>query len=451
MVRVREEQRVLALYLLTDLLVFYSAISVATLSRFGTLYQIDFVELQRDRLVCLLFFVVAAMMAGIYRPATVCDRFDSIYFTMLAAFGSGVAALVLAGLIPADIREISRRELVLGFGLAGMSLTLWHFAAARLMARFRAFGRHFYLVGDEPEGRRIAAEITSNPSLAAEAEYVTLEQLQKIIEEHHRLRGQHAPPTEDVIITPTVEDRRQVERILEFCAQNCRRIFLYPTIHDTLMFHHNNLLAISGIPLIQLGGHHPATPYTYLKRSFDILVSGVALLAALPIFVITAVAVSLSSPGGVFYTQKRQGRHGWPFHIIKFRSMRPVDEAGADYVRASKNDSRVTPVGAFIRKYKIDELPQLINVLRGDMSLIGPRPLWEGFCEQHGEECPLWDRRLAVRPGVTGLAHVLGSSFSKPSDFLRYDLVYISSLSFLVDLKVLAATVRIVLGGKGGQ
>jgi len=102
-----------------------------------------------------------------------------------------------------------------------------------------------------------------------------------------------------------------------------------------------------------------------------------------------------------------------------------------------------------LRKYRLDELPQFINVLKGDMSLIGPRPLWRDFFLQHGEESPLWERRLAVRPGLTSLSHVQGSSFSDPGDFLRYDLIYISSVSFMLDLKILVGTLRAVLSGKG--
>ncbi|NIA12929.1 MAG: exopolysaccharide biosynthesis polyprenyl glycosylphosphotransferase [Nitrospiraceae bacterium] len=451
MVRIHEEREVLFLYLLTDLMIVYLAMTTATLSRFNTLYQIDFTLLQRDRALCLAIFLIAAVMAGIYRSATIFDRFDSIYYTLIAVLAAGVAQLTLSGLIPAEMREISRRELILGVIIAGIWLPVWHYCAARIVGRFSSLGRFYYLLGDQAEGTRIATEISKNRRLAAQAEYVSLDKLKEIVARHRELRGEHAHATEDVIITPTVQDRAQFDKILEYCAQHCRRIYMYPTLHDTLMFHHSNLLAISGIPLIPVGGRRITTTYLYFKRLIDVCVSAFGLLAAAPIFIATAVAIKATCGGRIFYLQQRQGKNGRPFRIIKFRSMEEVETAGADYVRSDKNDVRVTPIGAIIRKYKIDELPQLVNVLKGDMSLIGPRPLWEGFSEQNGAPCPMWERRLAVRPGCTGLAHVLGSSFSKPADFLRYDLVYISSVSFLVDLKILVATVRIVLSGKGGQ
>lgn len=451
MVRIHEEREVLFLYLLTDLVIVYLAMTTATLSRFNSLYQIDFTLLQRDRAVCLAIFLIAAVMAGIYRSTAIFDRFDSIYYTLIAVLAAGATQLTLSGLVPAELREISRRELVLGVAIAGVWLAVWHYFAARIVGRFSSLGRFYYLLGDEAEGARVATEILKNRRLAAKAEYVSLEKLKGIVARHNELRGEHAPPTEDVIITPTVQDRDQFDEILEYCAQHCRRIYMYPTIHDTLMFHHSNLLAISGIPLIQVGGRRITTTYLYFKRVIDLCVSLLGLLASLPIFIATAVAIKATSGGRIFYLQQRQGKNGRPFHIIKFRSMEEVKVEGADYVRSGKSDARVTPIGAIIRKYKIDELPQLVNVLKGDMSLIGPRPLWEGFSEQNGEPCPMWERRLAVRPGCTGLAHVLGTSLSKPADFLRYDLVYISSVSFLVDLKILVATVRIVLSGAGGQ
>jgi len=447
----REERQVLVLYLLTDIVVFWLALSVATLARFDTVYQIDFVLIQRDRLVCLLLFLAAATMAGVYRTSAISDRFDGVYYTLVALAATGVAEFVLTALVPVEIRVISRRELALGVVLASILLTLWHYAAARLMARFTSLRRHFYVLGEETEGRRIAREISERPIVSADAHYVSLDALREIVKRRNTEAGQVAGPTLDVIVTAPDRRRGQLADILEFCGEHCRRTFLYPTLHDTLLFHHSNLLAIAGIPLIQVGGGQLATPYLYVKRSMDLVVAAVGLLLSLPVFVATAFAIKWSSAGPLFYLQEREGKDGRAFRIIKFRSMTPPEEEAGGQVRAVRDDARVTPVGRVIRRYKIDELPQLINVLKGDMSLVGPRPLWKGFDHQNGEATPLWERRLAVRPGLTSLSHVLGSSFATPADFLRYDLVYISSLSMLTDLKVLYATIRTVLSGRGAE
>ena len=448
---VNEERQVLVLYMLTDVVVFWMALSLATLARVDTIYQVDFVLMQRDRLICLGLFLAAAAMAGAYRTSVISDRFDAVYYTVIALAATGVAEFVVTALVPIELRVISRRELVLGVVLASGLLGLWHYAAARLTSRFASLRRFFYVLGDEAEGQRIAAEISGKSSISADARYVTLDELRKTLERRNTQSGRVDGPPLDVIVTAPDKHRWQLAGVIEFCGEHCRRTFLYPTLHDTLLFHHSNLLAIAGIPLIQVGGGQIVTPYLYVKRTMDFLVAGAGLLVSLPVFVATAVAIKWTSPGPLFYLQERLGKGGRPFKIIKFRSMVPIDQDETGQIRASRDDARITTVGYIIRKYKIDEIPQLINVLKGNMSLVGPRPLWQGFDRQNGGPTALWERRLAVRPGLTGLSHVFGSSFAKPADFLRYDLVYISSLSLLTDLKILYATVRIVLSGRGGQ
>jgi len=451
MTHAHEERQVLVLYLLTDIVVFWVALSLATLARLDTIYQIDFVLMQRDRLICLGLFLTAAVMAGAYRTSVISDRFDAVYYTVIALAATGVAEFVVTALVPVELRVISRRELVLGVVLASALLGLWHYGAARLSTRFASLRRFFYVLGDEAEGQRVATEISESASGSADARYLTLAAFKEIVEARNTTSDQLAGPPLDVIVTVPDKQRGQLADMLEFCGEHCRRTFLYPTLHDTLLFHHSNLLAIAGLPLIQVGGGQLATPYLYAKRAIDVAIAGVGLLALLPVFIITTLAVKWTSPGPLFFLQVRQGKDGRPFNIIKFRSMEPPDENESDQIRAARDDARVTPVGHVIRKYKIDEIPQLINVLKGDMSLVGPRPLWQGFDEQNGQATPLWERRLAVRPGLTSLSHVLGSSYAKPADFLRYDLVYISSLSLVTDLRILYATVRIVLSGRGTQ
>jgi exopolysaccharide biosynthesis polyprenyl glycosylphosphotransferase len=188
-----------------------------------------------------------------------------------------------------------------------------------------------------------------------------------------------------------------------------------------------------------------------VKRGLDAAAASILLLCALPLCLITAAAIKLTSPGPILYAQERVGRGGRRFMLYKFRSMLTDAEAATGPVWAKSNDPRVTPVGRFIRKHRIDEIPQLFNVLKGDMSLVGPRPERPHFHEEFCKQWPLFDRRLAVRPGLTSLSHVLGSYSSNPEDRLRYDLAYISSMSLLTDLKILISTVRVVLGAKGAQ
>lgn len=175
------------------------------------------------------------------------------------------------------------------------------------------------------------------------------------------------------------------------------------------------------------------------KRLFDILVSGIAVLLLLPLFIVVAVAIRADSPGPVIYRQKRIGRRCQPFEIYKFRSMvSDADRIGG--FSTMKGDARVTSVGRFIRRTSIDELPQLLNVLKGDMSLVGPRP--DVSAQQSNYTANDWAKRHRVRPGITGLAQATARSVATPEDRTRLDLEYVDSASLATDLKIIARTVR---------
>ena len=187
------------------------------------------------------------------------------------------------------------------------------------------------------------------------------------------------------------------------------------------------------------------------KRGFDIAASLLGLLVLGPVMLLGALAVWLTSKGPVFYRQTRAGRFGRPFQLIKLRSMR-VDAEKNGAVWAKANDERVTPVGKFLRKYRIDEIPQLINVLRGEMSLVGPRPERPEFVEELAREIPFYKERLMVQPGVTGWAQVnypYGASIEDARRKLEYDLYYMKHMNIFLDLFILVDTVRIIL--KGGM
>ncbi|PID43508.1 MAG: sugar transferase [Proteobacteria bacterium] len=193
-----------------------------------------------------------------------------------------------------------------------------------------------------------------------------------------------------------------------------------------------------------------------LKRGFDLLASAALLGVAWPFMLITAIAIKLeegwSAP--VFYSQERVGLNGVPFSVMKFRSMRTDAEKGGEAIWASKNDSRVTRVGAIIRKYRIDELPQLFNVFSGDMAFVGPRPERPVFVKQLSEKIPFYNERHRVKPGITGWAQLCFAYADTEEDTkekLRYDLYYLKNHSLLLDALILLQTVEVVLFKKGAH
>lgn len=188
-----------------------------------------------------------------------------------------------------------------------------------------------------------------------------------------------------------------------------------------------------------------------IKRVFDLFFSLLLSVVAVPVGLLTAFAIKLESPGPVFYRQARTGLYNKEFDVIKFRSMRTdAEKNGAQW--AEKNDARVTKVGAFIRKTRIDELPQLINVFKGEMSLVGPRPEREIFIATLEQQIPYYRFRHSVKPGVTGLAQVkypYGASVEDAVWKHKYDIFYIKHQSTWLDIKVIALTVKVVLFGMG--
>ncbi|HFJ9471297.1 sugar transferase [Bacillus paranthracis] len=190
--------------------------------------------------------------------------------------------------------------------------------------------------------------------------------------------------------------------------------------------------------------------YLGLKYSMDFIFSLIGLIGLAPVILMFSLFIMLESPGSPFYFQERLGKNGKKFNVIKLRSMRiDAEKNGAKW--AEKNDTRVTKIGQFIRKTRIDELPQLFNILKGDMTLVGPRPERPIFTEKFEREIPGFKNRLKVKPGLTGWAQVNGGYEITPKEKLDLDIVYINNASIKLDIKIMVLTVRVVFTGEGAR
>ncbi len=191
--------------------------------------------------------------------------------------------------------------------------------------------------------------------------------------------------------------------------------------------------------------------YRRLKRAIDLVISSVVLIIAFPLGIIIALAIKLNSKGSIFFMQERVGENQKPFNLFKFRTMVSDAERGVP-MWAEENDPRVTNIGKIIRKTRLDELPQLINVIKGDMSLIGPRPEREFFVKKLTEKIPFYSLRFSVKPGLTGWAQVIyryGASEEDALEKLQYELYYVKNMSLFLDIRILLKTIRIILFGMG--
>lgn len=257
----------------------------------------------------------------------------------------------------------------------------------------------------------------------------------------------------DVLIALEFKEEEEIFRLISAVDSFDVDFSILPGPADVLakrmMFNH-----LYGFPMIRILSE-PMPPWERnMKRLIDIGTSlaGLALLS--PLLIAVAAAVKLTSPGPVFYVQERVGYRGKTFRLWKFRSMIADAERKSGPVWARKDDRRITPVGRFIRKTRIDEIPQLYNVLAGDMSLVGPRPEREFFVEQLKKKIPYYPLRLKVKPGLTGWAqikHNYDRSFDDVSEKLKYDLYYIENMSLSMDFRILLATIFVVIGTKGAH
>jgi len=253
---------------------------------------------------------------------------------------------------------------------------------------------------------------------------------------------------EHVLIALTYKEHPQTYEIVEACEGLNVEFMMVPDLLD-LMTSRVRIQELAGIPFLKIK-EIPFTAWSRItKRTFDFTVSLILLLLASPLLLITGLLTKVSSRGPVFYIQDRVGLDGRVFRVIKFRTMRIDAEAETGPVWARKNDPRVTPLGRILRRLSIDELPQLFNVLKGEMSLVGPRPERPAFVEQFKAEIPKYLERHRVKAGVTGWAQVNGLRQNAPiAERTKYDIYYIENWSLVFDLKILLQTVKAVLFGK---
>ena len=233
------------------------------------------------------------------------------------------------------------------------------------------------------------------------------------------------------------------EKIIKYCFENQMPVCVVPNASEIILRSAYTISLLDRPVLICRKGELSLFD-EFIKRCFDIVLSGIAMVVLSPVMLVVASAIKLYDRGPIFYKQTRLTIHGTTFELYKFRSMIVNAESDGIARLAKANDSRITPLGKILRRYRLDELPQLINILKGEMSIVGPRAERPEIAAQYEKDIPEFAYRLKVKAGLTGYAQVLGRYNTTPYDKLMWDLMYIESYSLLMDLKIIMMTIKIL-------
>lgn len=402
-----------------------------------------------------LAFPCLAYISGLYSPHVSSDnlfrRSIVVGICFLLAFGFMLALFYVnfSGRIGRGVMTIST---LLGYGLI-------MFHHARLLHRMKNYRERVALIVtcpfDEVESELLEAVGAQHLELVGIIHYEDYTPTGK-----HKVLG-HANDLPDIV------QREQLDRILctdksindpamcrQFCQLRYSGVTVMPLINLCEEVYQSVPLELITPEWLMHASDSPHILYIRkLKRAFDIIVSLIGLVFLGPFMLLGMVATKVTSRGPIFYYQIRAGRFGRPFKVIKLRTM-TVDAEKNGAVWAATKDARVTPVGGFMRKYRIDEIPQIINVLRGEMSFVGPRPERPEFIEMLAKQIPHFGERLMVQPGITGWAQVnypYGSTVEDAKRKVEYDLYYTKQMSLFLDIFILLDTVRIILRGGLGE
>lgn len=299
---------------------------------------------------------------------------------------------------------------------------------------FQSFDRKKAIViYDEEEGME---NLINEYGFDAKFDVVNVYHVDHIVNNLHNLSRVNTVFLSGVHSTPR-------NKIIKYCVANNISVFMIPRIGDTLMSgtHRMHMLHL---PMLRLERYNPSPEYLFIKRAFDIVVSLIGIVILSPFMIITAIAIK-SDGGPALYKQVRLTKDGREFKILKFRSMKvDAEKDGVARLSSGENDDRITKVGHIIRAIRFDELPQLFNILFGDMTIVGPRPERPEIAKQYYEELPEFELRLQAKAGLTGYAQVYGKYNTTPYNKLLMDLMYISHPSVLQDLAIMFSTVKIL-------
>ena len=328
----------------------------------------------------------------------------------------------------------SRGVVALSSLLQAAMLTAWRYLGWHLEQKLHS-RRTVMLMGSAEECDHVYNRLRLQPQLNLKLKYICTD-----IETSDWRKA--AEDIDVIILCPEMRHRYKVA-VINHCHKTGKTALLIPNTYE-IFCAGAALDKIDDIPVFRPQSLYPSLEVRSLKRLLDIVLAGIGFIIALPFMTITAIAIKIFDPGPIIYSQIRTGRNGKEFRVYKFRTMKVDAEKYTGPMLAQENDPRITKLGKFLRTVRLDELPQIWNVLIGDMSIVGPRPERPFFVEQFTKETPEYAYRHNVKPGITGMAQVYGKYNTTAFDKLVYDLMYIEKCGILTDLAIIIQTVKVL-------
>lgn len=434
----RMKRRFVALLLaVTDLIILYGGYVLAFLIIFGQ----DIPERNWDAFVLLAPWLglAALIIFNFFDLYANSNRrsYDNFLYSILLSIGLLLIVMVAVSFW------------IRGFAMPRSVILLGSFIVTILMVLIRSFiwyvqlklngkKRVLIVASTMEHGKRMSEKVFEHVKGWFEIRAVVTADKKELIAEH-------IPHIDVVLITPELTGEQKAE-IMSYSSQYMKEVLLVPELYELFLMgaeaqQIDDMLVFSVMPPSLSSGE------LFIKRLLDIVISVIILIITSPIMLLLLILIPLTSKGNPIYSQVRIGKNGKPYMIYKFRTMVHNAEQHTGPVLAADKDPRITRIGRFIRPLRLDELPQLFNVLKGDMSLVGPRPERPHFMKQYQKEHPDYLYRIAVKPGITGLAQVKAKYSTTAEEKLRYDLMYIRNYTLLLDIKLLFQTLIVVLRG----
>lgn len=450
--------RFIALSVIVDVLVYNAAMVLAFWLRFNfRLPEFNFQPFVTLAPYLTVVFLMAAYIGGLYDP----ERIEGLWPVLRgAAIASTLTFLLTLGILyllgPAFI-AVPRRVIFYAWPLQ-MALSVGWRALSIRITPIRWPEQRVLIVGTGTVATELAAELGRR----AKWGYSVAGLVSREGEEGCAVPADAPPVVGNVRQLTELVQRNEIDRVIVASPVALRELFedvalsgegnvrvdVVPELYEIFIGEVDSIVA--DIPLMEIT-HRPAQWYVSAKRLLDVAFAVVLLVVLSPFLLIAALAILLTMGRPVFFNQERLGRDMRPFPVHKFRTMVRDAESLSGPVLAEEKDPRITPVGRILRRFRIDELPQLVNIVAGEMSFVGPRPERAFFVEQYLQEIPGYRERFRIKPGATGLAQVSGSYATTPERKLKYDLIYMYHQNVLMDVRIVVDTIRVVLTGRGAR